>query len=501
MPSTHPKPYEPLSSKLFDFIYRASPITDRSTMFTLSRFFQPDNVCDFLRKYTHFHVHFSMLHTSSFSASHAYIGLVAGMCCIGACYSTRVSPSEVREVMVLLRTALHSSSRLNALAGGLLSAKYMADSSLADIKSDLEELQAIVLLHVMFVWHGTPTQREQARHAFSLISTLARESDLLRISRDASLYSVLHQPDSARHNFTASRFDWPTWVEQEKRIRTMYIIFLCDVSLGLYFNNQPQFDTHELRLPLPADDAAWDAKSDVECLDAMGIHGEPPAKARNPDGTRRSNQPEMHLVLRGLLDGSHQIRPGTTNLYGKFILIHGLLAMMKRVQVEGSSAIQRSGTPLSQNAWFADGASTVSSGRATPVDLGGSLLDGPTLKTLWTALDKFKAIWDIDMAVQFPHAATPYPRRYGFSKDGIHFYWLATYLLKNTRAADLQMPADHRFMHVIHLLKSVKNWVMSDGAARGEELGSVGDIDTDFGVSELTLDMAQLFTPLPKLVE
>jgi hypothetical protein len=42
---------------------------------------------------------------------------------------------------------------------------------------------------------------------------------------------------------------------------------------------------------------------------------------------------------------------------------------------------------------------------------------------------------------------------------------------------------------------------MTDGAARGEELGSVGDIDDGYGATDLTLDMAQLFKPLPRVVE
>ena len=36
--------------------------------------------------------------------------------------------------------------------------------------------------------------------------------------------------------------------------------------------------------------------------------------------------------------------------------------------------------------------------------------------------------------------------------------------------------------------------------ATGEELGSVGDIDNDYGVGDLTLNMANLFTPLPQVV-
>jgi hypothetical protein len=78
---------------------------------------------------------------------------------------------------------------------------------------------------------------------------------------------------------------------------------------------------------------------------------------------------------------------------------------------------------------------------------------------------------------------------------------LATYLLKNTTSADLHMPPDQRFVRVIHILKSVRDWVMTDAAQRGEEIGSVGEIDRDFGTGDLTLDMAQLFKPMHKVVE
>ncbi len=42
---------------------------------------------------------------------------------------------------------------------------------------------------------------------------------------------------------------------------------------------------------------------------------------------------------------------------------------------------------------------------------------------------------------------------------------------------------------------------MTDADSRGEELGSVGDIDREFGSAELILDISQLFTPLGKVVE
>jgi len=370
---------------------------------------------------------------------------------------------------------------------------------------DLEELQAVVLCHVFSIWHGTPLQREKARRTFPFLASLARKAGLLRVARDPSLYSILHQPNFSIANFNPATFDWNSWIEQEKRIRVMYAIFLCDAALGLYFNTGPEFDALELQIPLPSDDAAWDAQTGQACGEALGLYGPRQAEERNPEGTRKCKQPEMYLVLKALLHNSYQIQPGTTNLYGKFILIHALLAMLRRVQLDGSAALMnRSNTPLPQNEWIVGvqtPGSANNSGRATPVSANSQLLDGPTMRTFMTALEKFKSNWDNDMACQHPPSPNVNPRRYGFSRDAIHFYWLATYLLKNTTSADLHMTPDQRFVRVIHILKSVRDWVMTDAAQRGEEMGSVGEIDRDFGTGDLTLDMAQLFRPMHKVVE
>lgn len=500
VPSAFPNTYQQLSAKLVNFLQPlggpASPTTDS----LLTLVFQPDNVREFLANYTHFHTHFSILHIPTFRVMDAHPALLAGMCTIGACYSERVTPASVRRVIGLFDAALEASSRIyNAVLQDPRSTKYEYQSFGND-KADTEELQAIMLDQVLLTWHNPPPQRLRARSVFPRIASFVRKIGLLHVSHNPTLFSPIHQPDFSSQTFDASSFDWSSWVEQEKRIRIMYFVFLSDVCLGLYFNTGPEFDVFEVHLPLPSDDAAWDASSASECAEALGLHGPQLAKIRNPDGTQRCNQPELDLVLRALLDSSYQMQPGATNLYGKFILIHAILGMMRRVQLNGSAVLStRSHTPLPQNTWFvgAQGGGDFANmnGRATPILVDAGLIDRPTVKMFATALEKFKANWDHDMASQFPPTMPVHPRRYGFSRDGIHFYWLANYILKNTRAADLQMPPDQRFVHVMHMLKSVKNWVLSDSASRGEELGSVGEIEAGYAVDSLTLDMTELFRP------
>ena len=79
-------------------------------------------------------------------------------------------------------------------------------------------------------------------------------------------------------------------------------------------------------------------------------------------------------------------------------------------------------------------------------------------------------------------------RRFGFSRDGVHFFYLARSFLQSTRAIDWASPADTRFTQVMELLKRIKGFVVGDNAQKGQEIGSVGDIDAQYGLDTLTLD-------------
>lgn len=167
------------------------------------------------------------------------------------------------------------------------------------------------------------------------------------------------------------------------------------------------------------------------------------------------------------------------------------------------------GTPIAQNDWITtDGGSgsasnsNSNSGQATPTSISGMQSPGAhqLLKATTDALQKWKRIWDEDMTLQYPPTASAC-RRFGFCRDGVHFYWLARAFLRSNRAVDWQTPPDSRFMQVMKLLKNVRTWVASDNAQRGEEIGSVGDIDESYGVEDLALDMKLLFKPINKEID
>lgn len=516
-------PLEGISSRLTYFCFPNEQITSHNN--DIRSYLSASNIKHFLERFTSFQGHFPILHIPTFRVAEAFDGLLLGMICIGAVYSERLTPIKVREMMEHAKAVIERNSQVYSI----ISREQTRDSGFGDesigpnnigtSKSDLEQITAIFMMQVLFTWHGTPLQREKARREFPLVAEIARRAGLTK-PMTTSPFSVLHQPNVTVENFNAASFDWNAWVEQEKRSRLMFTLFLTDAAQCLYFNLAPKFERDEIRLPLPADDAAWDAQTSTECAEALGLHGPVVARSKNPEGSRRPKQPEMHSALNALMHNVWDLQPGTTNLYSKFILIHALhiqlWSALRQISLQESGQLNpqnlsfpSSGTttPINQHDWVqsvrgidptgSGPQSASTSGRATPVEASGQ---SSLLKNINSAFDKWKNAWDNDMAAQYPPSSMRY-HRFGFCRDAVHFYWLAKYLMKNNRSMDWQIAPDQRFAQVINLLKSVKTWVVSDSAKRGEELGSVSDIGSDYGVTDLTLDMAQLFRPINKQID
>lgn len=89
--------------------------------------------------------------------------------------------------------------------------------------------------------------------------------------------------------------------------------------------------------------------------------------------------------------------------------------------------------------------------------------------------------------MQYP-AGKLHLRRFGFSRDGVHFFFLGRSFLQSQRAADWSAPADIRFQQVIGLLKRINAFVIGDNSMKGQDIGSVADIDESYGLNSLTLD-------------
>jgi hypothetical protein len=281
-----------------------------------------DNVKHFLQLWPNYHAHWPLLHIPTFDFCNAYDGLALAICCIGAVYSDRVSPSQVRRLVSLANAALRRTSRIFKI----LEHPPIDDTPELLLSSDIEEMQSLVLFHCLGVWHGDPSQRAGAQEAISIFARFARRFGLLSPcgSERPDSYSPFHHMSPAVP-ITFESWDWLKWVEQEKRSRLVFLFYLFDSAQVLYCNREPHFNPQTVLLPLPCDDAAWEAQTAQQCAEALGLFGKGIQANVNISGSRRVRQLELNYALSALQSPVVDFRPGTTNVIGKFILIHALL--------------------------------------------------------------------------------------------------------------------------------------------------------------------------------
>lgn len=463
-----------------------------------------DNLKHFLDQYKHWNIHWPMIHLPTFNPMDSNDGLVMTMACIGAVYSNRFPDEKVRWMMDLVRIAVYRSSEVYRLVSSR--SNEFVDPRRSS--SYIDEMQTLVLLHSLFVWNGSPQQRQQGRNDFWVLASIARRLNLLRpLPMGHPNFSAFHQPGPLDGSEINS-WTWRAWVEQERRVRLMYLVFLIDASLAIFFNAQPQFDIYEMKLPLPADDAVWEARTENDCACALGLRGAT-AQESNSTGSKRPKQVGMCEALHHL-HHSGEYPQRATNVFSKFILIHALLVQICNIQrqalglpspsLNGSSSSGTS-TPQSHNEWpSAEGTiSAGSSGRASPTDGMNptSSQAQHTLRLTMSALELWKRRWDEDIAFQYP----PHQRRIGFCRDAIHYYFLARFFLRTPRREEWTAPPDERLMQIFGLLRQIRDHVASDSAQKGLDFGSVTSIDNSYGMADLCLDMKLLFTPIATIAQ
>jgi hypothetical protein len=117
--------------------------------------------------------------------------------------------------------------------------------------NEFQELLALQTLQSLLVWHGNSEERSLARSESKRIMYLVRQLNMLTLAgpEDPIAFSYLHNLRPGEEA-DPSRWEWHSWVEQEKRSRLMFMVFLWDATMCIYFNVAPQFSYAEIKLPL-----------------------------------------------------------------------------------------------------------------------------------------------------------------------------------------------------------------------------------------------------------
>ncbi|KAJ5595718.1 hypothetical protein VI817_004919 [Penicillium citrinum] len=161
--------------------------------------------------------------------------------------------------------------------------------------------QALLLLEVYEKTFSTRALHERAHiHHDTTLTLMRRGSSLIgRASFDS--------PDTKEEDES-----WSHWIKAEATRRVAFAAFVLDSTHATMFGHSAKMVAHELRLPLPCDEALWAATSAAEVArvqSSLQSHGVRPVMFL--DGLKRT------------LNG----QPVRTNSFGRIILIAGLLSV------------------------------------------------------------------------------------------------------------------------------------------------------------------------------
>jgi len=442
----------------------------------LEAWLTPDHVEHFVNLFfTHFEEHFPMIHKPSFDLRTTHDALLGSIVCIGAVYSNRgITVDQVRRLMDYLylaltyRLSMYSCDKLQDVAG-------------------LENIQAMELLHVLLTWHGNAKQRAIAQERYDVVVNMARRANLFRSLDENELRQECANANSACYRELTDvsfrpkgsvSWSWMSWITQERRNRCAYTIYLLDTAYVLYYNVPPKIKPHEMSLPLPADDAAWEAVDGTTCAEALRIYGHERAHAVNPSGTKNGTQIRFLDAITRLMSPEHSFPPVCTNVHSKFILIHALHVQLWFHHMH--AADPEAGW---MNYWLG----------SHPA--GDDYFDAGRIATLNRAFDKWMDVWYRDFQTQYPDPAS----RVGFSRNGTQYYHLGKLYLRyvDRRHVGYRGPGDENNVKLtLTMLQHGKNPGPSPSAPQRGGDAESPEIDESYGVEDLTYDMKLLFKPI-----
>ena len=259
----------------------------------------------------HFHPQMPILHKPTFQANNSPPLLLLVIITLGASCLEKTYGFEVTQ----------SGADLSAFLAWHLRWEIFMD---ADFRppAKLWVFQALLLLEIFEKMYSTRPLHERAHihHATSLTlmrrgsSLIGRSSvdsppsgtDSTHASRHGSVNGALHS-----NQFTADEW-WNQWITNEATRRAAFAAFVMDSIHATMFGHSAVMVAHEMRLPLPCDEALWNATSSAE--------------VGRVEQSLHSNGIKPTTFLDGLkktLNG----QPVRTNSFGRTILMAGLLSV------------------------------------------------------------------------------------------------------------------------------------------------------------------------------
>jgi hypothetical protein len=246
----------------------------------------------------HFHDQLPILHQPTFSADDAHPCLLLAIMAIGASYLHKAHG----------RRTTNNAAKFAAFVAWHLRWQVFRDAD-SRPPAKLWVFQTLILLGVYERMNSSRALHERA-HIHSATSIILMRRGTALIDDDPSQRETSSQATSPTQW-------WSRWIQAEATRRAAFAAFYLDALAATIFGHAAMMVVHEVRLPLPCDDALWSATSAEEVgrveasLHANGV------------------QPTTFTdALRKILTG----RKVRTNPFGRTILMAGLLSVFWHMQ-------------------------------------------------------------------------------------------------------------------------------------------------------------------------
>ena len=257
----------------------------------------------------HFHPQMPILHKPTFAADKTPNLLLLAIMALGASSLNKPHPIPLTQAC---------SELSNFLAWHLRWEVFM-DSDFSP-PAKLWVFQTLLLLEIYEKMFSTRALHERAHiHHATTLTLMRRGSSLLGRSALDSPPSVRdekhgHSGNSSSHASGTTTPDewWNHWITNEATRRAAFAAFVIDSTHATMFGHSAVMVAHEMRLPLPCDEALWSATSSAE--------------VGRVESSLHSNGIKPTTFLDGLkktLNGQN-VR---TNSFGRTILMAGLLSV------------------------------------------------------------------------------------------------------------------------------------------------------------------------------
>ncbi|KAF1960669.1 hypothetical protein CC80DRAFT_262393 [Byssothecium circinans] len=248
----------------------------------------------------HFHPQLPILHKPTFNAASCPELLLLCMMCLGASCLEKNHGQEVTQIC----------SQLSNFLAWHLRWEIFMDSDFRP-PAKLWVFQALLLLEVFEKMYSTRPLHERAHiHHATTLTLMRRGSSLIGRSAMDSPPSVTDGKGSSA--VTTPDEWWNQWITNEATRRAAFAAFVMDSIHATMFGHSAVMVAHEMRLPLPCDEALWSATSSSEVGRIIASF------------TSNGIKPPSFLDgLKKMLNG----QTVKTNSFGRTILMAGLLSV------------------------------------------------------------------------------------------------------------------------------------------------------------------------------